>query len=599
MSAQPGEAGSDGGDGGERKGAPARRGDPLVGTVINGKFHIKKAIARGGMGRIYYGTQAPLDRPVALKIVKADSINEEESQFLKRFLLEASILAKLQHPNVVTLFDYGRIDHAKVEMYFIAMEYLDGQTLGERLREQGAMATYEALILFRQIARGLREAHSRGVIHRDLKPSNIMLMPEADGGEIVKLVDFGIGKVDGEAEAEELTRDGVLVGTPKYMAPEQFNGHSSPASDVFALGTIIYQCLAGSLPFTGNTLAECMIAKLQHPVPPIRTINPICDVTENVERLLYAMLAKTPEERPTLDEVFGQLAVCEDEIFGGSGPRLGMSGSRPGLGFPNSSRPLSLGALRVPYTVVHKTQSGEVAGFHPEGTTKLTPRPSLGPSTFSPNPSGGVDAMGAPLTASTGAHVFSTGSGPMLTGMTPRPMATSAFPSSNAPVKKSSGPIAAILVALVFAIGSVTLAGVWIAKSKLGTTTAGAAPSTAPAASSANVTVAKEFTLHLDSNPSGAIVLEDGKTLGATPIDLRMDRQGPARSFQIKKEGFVSTVFAQGPSEVDVETSVPLAPDGARTVKSHGTGKTPPTGPTKTVTTANPPQGDPDIRLKR
>ena len=132
------------------------RRDPIVGTVINGKFRVEKAIARGGMGRIYYGTQAPLDRPVALKIVKADSVNEEESQFLKRFLLEASILAKLQHPNVVTLFDYGRIEGASVEMYFIAMEFLDGETLTERLRTRGALPALDALVLFRQIARGLR-----------------------------------------------------------------------------------------------------------------------------------------------------------------------------------------------------------------------------------------------------------------------------------------------------------------------------------------------------------------------------------------------------------------------------------------------------------
>src|SRR5262245_4888375 len=133
------------GDDADQGSSPAARAsDPLVGTLINGKFRVDRAIARGGMGRIYYGTQAPLDRPVALKIVKADSIDEEESQFLKRFLLEASILAKLQHPNVVTLFDYGLIEGAPVEMYFIAMEYLNGETLTERLRSRGALPAHEA-----------------------------------------------------------------------------------------------------------------------------------------------------------------------------------------------------------------------------------------------------------------------------------------------------------------------------------------------------------------------------------------------------------------------------------------------------------------------
>src|SRR5262249_19756583 len=151
-----------------------------------------------------------------------------------------------QHPNVVTLFDYGQIEGVTAEVYFIAMEYLNGQTLSERLRQEGAFATFDVLTLLRQIARGLREAHRNGILHRDLKPSNIVIVPDPDG-EIVKLVDFGIGKI--ERSGEDLTQDGVVVGTPKYMAPEQFEGHSSPASDVYALGTIVYQLLAGALPY--------------------------------------------------------------------------------------------------------------------------------------------------------------------------------------------------------------------------------------------------------------------------------------------------------------------------------------------------------------
>src|SRR5512143_3917182 len=121
-------------------GGPAR--DPLVGQVINGKFHILRSIARGGMGRIYYATQKPLDRPVALKVVQADGENEETSNFLKRFLQEASIMAKLQHPNVVTLFDYGKIEDVATngDTYFIAMEYLAGETLAARLKKRTVLA---------------------------------------------------------------------------------------------------------------------------------------------------------------------------------------------------------------------------------------------------------------------------------------------------------------------------------------------------------------------------------------------------------------------------------------------------------------------------
>ncbi|MBX3209816.1 MAG: serine/threonine protein kinase [Labilithrix sp.] len=556
-------AGQDGGAGRvERKGSR----DPLVGTVINGKFRVDRAIARGGMGRIYYGTQAPLDRPVALKIVKADSVNEEESQFLKRFLLEASILAKLQHPNVVTLFDYGRIEGASVEMYFIAMEYLDGETLTERLRTRGALPTFEALALFRQIGRGLREAHMRGIVHRDLKPSNIVIVPEADG-EIVKLVDFGIGK--DERGGEDLTRDGVLVGTPKYMAPEQFDGASSSASDVYALGIIVYQLLTGSLPFAGSSMADFMIAKLQHAVPPMREVNPICDVTESLESLVYRMLARHPQERPTLDEVFAQLAHCEEEIYGSSGARLALTGH---LGFATSSRPLSIGGLPVSHTVI-------------------APQPAL----HTPRPAGG-----------------NTTSGPPITVLTPRPMATSARPETAG---RASFPVAA-LVALLLMLTSAGAAGLWFAKTHLfakddvpadPTQAASATSSAAAASATATATAAPtSFVLHLDSTPSGATVLEDGKVLGETPLDVPIDRSsvanGAARGFQLKMAGYTTTAFAQGSSEADVAHTVPLAPETARTVKSgpshasggskspaNGGGKGPSTGPT----------GESDIRLKR
>ncbi|MBX3231714.1 MAG: protein kinase [Labilithrix sp.] len=521
--------------------------DPLVGTLINGKFKIEKAIARGGMGRIYYGTQAPLDRPVAVKVVKADTVNEEESQFLKRFLLEASILAKLQHPNVVTLFDYGRIENAPNghEMYFIAMEYLDGVTLSERIRDLGSLTAAETLTLFRQMARGLREAHARGVVHRDLKPSNIIIVPEADGGEIVKIVDFGIGKV--EREGQDLTRDGILVGTPKYMAPEQFDGSASPASDIYALGTIIYQLLVGEVPFAGSTMAEFMMAKLQKPIPPMREVNPVCESTELLENLVYGMLARSPADRPTLDEVFQQLAYCEEEVFGSNGARLLSTGSRPVATAPSSSS-RSVGALKVPYTIV-------------------APQPLL-----SNTPSSGVSSI--------------TG----FTGMTPRPMATSARPP--APSTKRAFPLLA-LVGLLLGFVIVGAAGAFALRSRA--TATNVPPEPQPTAPALTVT---SFVLHLDSEPSGAAVSEKGAVLGSTPIDIKIERESVGaqpRSFQIKKDGFTNVIYAQNDSEVRVEQVVTLAPEPAHPVKSpaHAGGK--PAGNTGGRSTG----GDSEIRLKR
>jgi serine/threonine protein kinase len=581
--------------------------DPLVGTVINGKFHVHKAIARGGMGRIYYGTQAPLDRPVALKIVKADSINEEESQFLRRFLLEASILAKLQHPNVVTLFDYGRIEGASVEMYFIAMEYLNGETLTERLRTRGALPAFEALTLFRQIARGLREAHVRGIVHRDLKPSNIVIVPEADG-EIVKLVDFGIGK--DERGGEDLTRDGVLVGTPKYMAPEQFDGASSPASDVYALGIIVFQILTGGIPFAGNTMAEFMIAKLQHPIPAMRDVNPICDATDTLENLVYRMLARRVEERPTLDEVFSQLAICEEEVFGASGARLALSGSGPRQSaFPLSSRSLSLGAVQ-PYTVVgphgappHAVRAHSVPPHsmppHGHGLSPHTGPPAPGMQSVTPPP--GVPSITP--------H-------PALGGFTPRPMASTTHPPATQPVR--SGPSMPVMVLLFFMVTTLVAGGIWLARGRLaGGDSNGTIPLTIPSTSvggpssatipSAPTTASASFVLRLESTPSGASVVEDGSTLGVTPLDIPIDRSsvadGKARSFQLKKEGFAPSTITQSASDTGVKQTVTLAPDAPRTVKSsspHTTsGSRPGSGGGGTKPPVPGPTADSDIRLKR
>jgi serine/threonine protein kinase len=558
----------------------ARSHDPLVGTVINGKFHVEKAFARGGMGRIYFGRQAPLDRPVALKIVKADSVNEDESQFLKRFLLEASILAKLQHPNVVTLFDYGRIEGAPVEMYFIAMEFLDGETLTERLRTRGALATFEALILFRQIGRGLREAHNRGIVHRDLKPSNIVIVPEADG-EIVKLVDFGIGKVELGEDTEDLTREGVLVGTPKYMAPEQFDGQSSAASDVYALGIIIYQCLAGTLPFQGNTLPELMISKLQRDIPPIHEVNPISDTPPSLERLVVWMLSRRPEDRPTLDRVFEQLAACEDEIFGTSGRRAMSSGARA-VGFPTSSRPHSIGALQVPYTIVAPAPRTDPAL---RATTSSAGVPFI--SGVTPLPSSHVTGRTEPHTPMT------------ITGFTPRPMATSARP----PLPTKSAMPVAIIAAVLFSLVSVIAVAVWLKTRPHDYGPAGIGSGIAVTTTTATATatpVASAFVLRVQSVPPGAVVSEDNTVLGVTPLDVRIDptsvAKGP-RVFILKKEGFADKPITQGIADGNLEQVVTLAPDPQRTVKSPShqpVGKSP-------AGKSSPPksdQGD-DIRLKR
>ncbi|HYO71941.1 MAG TPA: serine/threonine-protein kinase, partial [Archangium sp.] len=164
--------------------------DPLIGRTLNGRFSILEPIGVGGMGRVYRAQQTPLDRVVALKVLNPTVPTRKDPGFQKRFLREASRSSKLRHPNTVTVIDYGQTDDG---IYYIAMEYLEGRTLGQVLAETGPLPWARALSIAQQICRSLREAHNLGVVHRDLKPANIMVLNESDQ-DLVKVLDFGLVK---------------------------------------------------------------------------------------------------------------------------------------------------------------------------------------------------------------------------------------------------------------------------------------------------------------------------------------------------------------------------------------------------------------------
>lgn len=609
---------------GTSEGTSDSRRDPLVGTVVNGKYRVHSAIARGGMGRIYYATQQPLDRPVALKVVQGDGDHEHESQFLKRFLQEASILAKLQHPNVVTLFDYGQIEGSHVEQYFIAMEFLAGETLTHRLKNRPRLAAGETLILARQIARGLREAHKRGIIHRDLKPSNIILVPEGDGSEIVKLVDFGIGKMVGRpGDAGDLTQDGVFVGTPRYMAPEQFEGHAYPASDFYALGTIMFQALAGRLPFAGSTMSEFMVAKLARDVPGIRELAPDTQIPDSIEILVRHLLARRPEDRPSMEELHNHLMVCEEDVFGtphsmrrgnssgphsfaqtganfaqtGSGPysmrqtgsnshaaavppsgsagAFGISGTQP-QGWsaphlpvvPNSqssmpSLPYAGGdPLRVPHTMVAAIPN----------LAQITPRPMAMPESVGPqsvrSPSHGAQSHGAQSLGPQSHGPQSHGSqshGPQShppQSHPPQSHASQSHPPQSAQPAGGSRTVLVVIAAGLVAL-CIILGAIYLQHAKSTVAQAPPASSSAPADTAAPPPADPVFTLTIESQPSGATVTEGETALGDTPLNVTIDRASVAagpRTFVLRKEGFAPSQVVQGASTDSVHSVVALAP---------------------------------------
>lgn len=288
------------------------KNDPLIGRVLNDRFEIVRLIGRGGVGAVYLAMQAPLDRPCALKVLRPRYQQGDQSQeFHRRFFLEASTAAKLRHPNNVAVFDYGRTDD---EMYYMAMEYLEGRTLREALRQDGPFSEERAAHITRQVCRALREAHHHGVIHRDIKPSNVFLLDRHDEKDVVKVLDFGLVKDVTDNDDENLTQANSFMGSPKYVAPEQIQSAPVDArTDIYALGVVLYEMVTGRVPFDGGATVKTLIAHIKDDVPPLRDMNPACEVTPLLEQVIYRCIAKDPANRfASMDELLAVLRQSPD-----------------------------------------------------------------------------------------------------------------------------------------------------------------------------------------------------------------------------------------------------------------------------------------------
>lgn len=296
--------------------ASGTRLDPLLGALIAGKFRVEHVLADGGMGRVYVARHEALDRRVALKVVRHDDEDLERShgsEAQRRFRFEASVLARLRHPNIVTLLDFGELDGPSGPRSYLAMELLEGPTLAERIFDARRLPLEEVLELGEQIVQGLQFAHGLGVVHRDMKPSNVVLVPSETPGRraTVKIVDFGTSKLlqpeRAASPSGRLTREGFAVGTPEYMPPEQLQGRPCAASDLFALGVILFEALTGVLPFDVNVEAS---VRWRSPAPRLRVAAPGLVVPERVEQLVARLLAFAPGKRPTAPELLDELRRC-------------------------------------------------------------------------------------------------------------------------------------------------------------------------------------------------------------------------------------------------------------------------------------------------
>ncbi|MBL8953439.1 MAG: protein kinase [Myxococcaceae bacterium] len=313
---------------------PKRHLDP--GDIIDNRYRIVKRLAAGGMGEVYQGEHVELHKPVAIKVMLPEL--SKDADFVARFKREAIASSRIGQHNITDISDFGRT--AENRFYFV-MELLDGKTLAQHARD-GAMPQRRAANISIQIARALMAAHDRGIVHRDLKPENVMLLQRPGQKDFVKVLDFGIAKVNEGHGAGGLTQIGMVVGTPQYMSPEQASGLPVDArTDIYSLGLILYELVAGRPTFKGETPSVLMAMQMTAAPPPLMPGPIELPVAPELEKLIFHLLQKKPESRPaTMHEVVERL-----EPFTSSSGTYRATGQQP---VPGQSQLLPLTATPLP-----------------------------------------------------------------------------------------------------------------------------------------------------------------------------------------------------------------------------------------------------------
>src|SRR5262249_31924636 len=272
--------------------------DPMVGTTLGGRYRIVQLLGEGGMGAVYVGEQqmGTKTRKVAVKTLHPHLSKDPKVQ--ARFQREVGTIAELEHPNTIQVYDFGKTDDG---ILYLVMEFISGTNVADILEKQGALDPVRVEKIMTQVCGSLEEAHSRGIIHRDLKPENIVLTERAGQKDFVKVLDFGIAKRSNEEDAQEqkLTQQGMVLGTPPYMSPEQFTGRPIDArSDIYSLGVMMYEMLTGRLPFNANTAWEWATQHMTVPPLAIETLPGGTQVPLRMKNAIMRALEKDPAKRP-------------------------------------------------------------------------------------------------------------------------------------------------------------------------------------------------------------------------------------------------------------------------------------------------------------
>jgi len=331
--------------------------DAYLGQTLAGTYRVEALIGTGAVGGVYRAHQLGVERNVALKIMHRDLASNETLR--GRFRREARVAGALCHPNLVNVLALGELQGDGPPIPFIALEYLDGLSLRSALAAQGALSVSRTLHIALQIADAVGEAHRAGVVHRDLKPDNVMLVQRGEDADFVKVLDFGVARI-GEGDPSIATHAGAIFGSARYVAPEVAAGQAATArSDVYALSTMVYECLAGATPFTAENPIQMLLQQQRAPVPALAER---VSVPRELARVVEQNLAKDPNARAEDARAFMRELVVA----------AGVAGLDPGLS-SRTRRGHALDVESLPRPIVHALAEPRKAD-EPAAANEISPQ---------------------------------------------------------------------------------------------------------------------------------------------------------------------------------------------------------------------------------
>ncbi|OLC88647.1 MAG: hypothetical protein DMD38_04245 [Gemmatimonadetes bacterium] len=308
-----------------RSAAPA---SDLVGQIVADRYHVVKKLGEGGMGQVYLAEHVKMGRRSAIKVMNPSMVHDPDA--VARFNREAANASRINHANVCAIYDFGETPDGLI---YLAMEFIEGEPLTDVIEREGALPLPRATPIFLQTADALQAAHDLGIVHRDLKPDNIMVSSRRSGGDMVKVVDFGIAKaVGGDQAGQKVTKTGLVLGTPEFMSPEQLSGDAVDGrSDLYSLALVLYRMLTGKVPFEATSVQEMMIKRLTDEPTTLAAARPDLSFPAGLQPVLDTALARTPLERyQTVTKFAADVAAVTGRPVEGAVPHTRSRGDTEG-----------------------------------------------------------------------------------------------------------------------------------------------------------------------------------------------------------------------------------------------------------------------------